>query len=117
MYIAKTDLKTSIPEWVAHISFDLDFEIYIAGIDLKTSISDWLAHISDDVILNYVLQEWISKLQFRNGLTISHLKPDFEKHIIKIDLKMHFRNRLPISHDVDFEIKIARIDLKTSIPD
>ena len=46
MYIAKKDLKTSTPEWVAHISCDVDFEIYIAGIDLKTSISDWIAHIS-----------------------------------------------------------------------
>ena len=124
LYIARNDLKTSTPERIAQISYDVDFEIYIAGLDLKTSVSDWIAHISDDVILNYILQEWIPKFQFRNRLTISHMKLILKKktlqeliskcnsgidclYLMMLTLKyksqelisnLQFRNGLPITH-------------------
>ena len=48
--------------------------------------------------LKYISQELISELQFWEWIDHIAYDVDFEKYIARIDLKMPFLNRLPISH-------------------
>ena len=66
--------------------------------------------------LKYISQELISELQFRNGSSISHMMLIFKKKISQeLTSKSHSGIDCSYLICIDFEIYIARSDLRTTI--
>ena len=102
-------------EWIDHIAYDVDFEKNIARIDLTMPLLNRLPISHMMLTLNYISQELISELQFRNGLTILHMMLILKKILQELTSKSHSGIDCPYLICIDFEIYIARSDLRTTI--